>query len=135
MSYIKEKFNVMGEITLSVEEELKWMTKRYSWRYIPYRYQAMVATIVSAFLYYNIFSTIFVQQYDNCGSVMRPQLDLAGKPRGWIWDTFSAGDWGSSVNCSPGYFSGQLWSVFFSFGGLAICGLVMRRAIKRETAA
>ena len=135
MPYDAERNAFVEEFTMSVENELKWMTKRYSWRYIPYRYQAMVATIVSAFLYYNIFSLIFVQQGDNCGTVMRPQLDLPNKPRGWIWDTFSAGDWGSSVNCSPGYFSGQLWSVFFSFGGLAICGLVMRRAIKRDAAA
>jgi hypothetical protein len=125
----------MKESTVSVEEELKWMTKRYSWRYIPYRYQAMAATIVSAFLYYNIFSLIFVQQMDNCGTVMRPQLDLPNKPRGWIWDSFTANDYFSDVNCSLGYFTGHLWSVFFSFGGLAICGLVMRRAIKREAAA
>jgi hypothetical protein len=117
---------------MSTEEELKWMTKRYSWRYIPFRYQAMVATIVSALLYFNIFNLLFVQQGDNCGTFVRPQLDLDNKPRGWIWDTFSRGDYGSDVNCSDGFFTGLLWSVFFSFVGLAICGLVMRRAIRRE---
>ncbi len=119
---------------MSTEEELKWMTKRYSWRYIPFRYQAMVATIVSALLYFNIFNLLFVQQGDNCGTFVRPQLDLTDKPRGWIWDTFSAGSYGSDVNCSPGFFQGIQWSVLFSFTGLAICGLVMRRVIKREDA-
>jgi hypothetical protein len=120
---------------MSTEEELKWMTKRYSWRYIPFRYQAMVATIVSALLYFNIFNLLFVQQGDNCGTFVRPQLDLDDKPRGWIWDTLSRGDYGSDVNCSVGFFTGLLWSVVFSFIGLAICGLVLRRAIKREEAA
>ena len=117
---------------MSQDEELKWMTKRYSWKYIPDRYQAMVATIVSALLYFNIFNLLFVQQADNCGTFFRPQLDLADKPRGWIWDTLSRGSDGSDVNCSDGFFTGLLWSVIFSFIGLAICGLVLRRAIKRE---
>jgi hypothetical protein len=119
---------------MSTEEELKWMTKRYSWRYIPFRYQAMVATIVSALLYFNVFNLFFVQQGDNCGTFIRPQLDADNKPRGWIWDTLSRGDYDSKVNCSDGFFSGLLWSALFSFAGIAICGLVMRRAIKREDA-
>jgi hypothetical protein len=118
---------------MSNNDELKWMTERYSWRYIPFRYQALVASITAAFLYFNIFNLLFVQQEGNCGTYFRPQLDLDDKPRGWIWDTFSAGDYGSDVNCSPGYFTGILWSVLFSFAALAICGLVLRRAIKRES--
>ena len=119
---------------MSTEEELKWMGKGYSWKYIPLRYQAMVATIVSALLYFNIFNLLFVEQRDNCGSFVRPQLDLDDQPRGWIWHTLSAGEYGSNVNCSPGFFNGLSGSVLFSFIGLAICGLVMRRAIKREDA-
>ena len=117
---------------MSTEEELKWMTKRYSWRYIPFRYQAMVATIVSALLYFNVFNMMFVQQEGNCGTFVRPQLDRDEKPRGWIWDTLSRSDSGSDVYCSDGYYSGLLWSALFSFAGIAICGLVMRRAMKRE---
>ncbi len=120
---------------MSTEEELKWMTKRYSWRYIPFRYQAMVATIVSALLYFNVFNVLFVQQGDNCGTFVRPQLDRDEKPRGWIWDTFARGSSDSDVYCSDGFYSGLLWSALFSFAGIAICGLVMRRAIKRDEAA
>jgi hypothetical protein len=119
---------------MSNDDELKWMTKRYSWRYIPYRYQAMVAGIVAALLYFNVFNVLFVQQGDNCGTFMRPQLDMDNKPRGWIWDTLSRGDYDSKVYCSDGFYSGLLWTALFSFAGIAICGLVLRRAIKRDQA-
>ena len=117
---------------MSIEKEMKWMTSKLSWRYIPFRYQAMVATIVSALLYFNVFNLLFVQQGDNCGTFVRPQLERDEKPRGWIWDTLTRGDSGSDVNCSDGYFSGLLWSALFCFAGIAICGLVLRRAIKRQ---
>jgi hypothetical protein len=119
---------------MSIEEELKWMTTRYSWRYIPVRYQAMVATIVSALLYFNVFNMLFVEQGDRCGTFVRPQLEGYENPRGWIWDTFARGDYDSAVNCSDGFYTGLLWSALFSFAGIAICGAVMRRAIKREGA-
>jgi hypothetical protein len=118
---------------MSTEEELKWMTKRYTWRYIPFRYQAMVATIVSALLYFNVFNIFFVQQESNCGSLVRPQLDQDDRPRGWFWNIGSQ-DYNDDplVSCSNGYYDGLFWSALFSFVGIAICGLVMRRAIKRE---
>lgn len=82
----------MKESTVSVEEELKWMTKRYSWRYIPFRYQAMVATIVSAFLYYNIFELFFNVVNGStraCGTLLRPVIDGEGDSSylGWLWDS------------------------------------------------
>ena len=93
----------------------------------------MVATIVSALLYFNIFNLLFMEQGDDCGSYVRPQLDRYGGTHGWIWHTLSA-DEGSYVHCSAAFFNGIQDSVLFSFVGLAICGLVMRRAIKREDA-
>jgi uncharacterized protein YjbI with pentapeptide repeats len=112
---------------MSTEEELKWMTKRYSWRYIPLRYQAMVATIVSAFLYFNIFNAIFRNEYE-CGSYFRPKLDGTPYRLGWFWDVvFSDNNY-----CSDAYFLGRIWEAMASFAGLALCGLVLRWAIRRE---
>lgn len=116
---------------MSTEEELKWTTKRYTWRYIPFRYQALVAAIVSALLYFNVFNVLFVQQESNCGSFVRPQLDQDDKPRGWFWNIGSE-DFPTIVNCTDGYYDGLFWSALFSFVGIAICGLVMRRAIGRD---
>jgi len=114
---------------MSQNDELKWMTKRYSWRYIPDRYQAMVASIVSALLYFNAFGIIFSDRSGrDCGTFLRPELNRVGNPRGWFTHSLS----GSDTYCSPGYFSGLLWELIFTFVGLAICGLVLRRAIKRE---
>ena len=45
---------------MSTEEEVKWLSKRYTWKYIPNRYQALVACIVSGFLYFNIFNVCSV---------------------------------------------------------------------------
>lgn len=116
---------------MSTEEELKWMTKRYSWRFIPFRYQAMVATIVSALLYFNAFGVIFSDRSaGECGTFLRPRLDGEGNPRGWITNSLS----GSDTTCSAGYFNGLFWEFLFTFAALAICGLVMRRAIIREDA-
>ena len=117
---------------MSTEEELKWMTNRYSWRYIPFRYQAMVATIVSAFLYYNVFNVYFSDRSNgDCGSYFRPRLDEDPDVLGWFWHTLN----GDNLNCSDTYYSGLFWEFLFTFAGLAICGLVMRRAIKRESTA
>lgn len=115
---------------MSTEEELKWMTRKWSWKYIPDRYQAMVATIVSALLYFNAFGIIFSDRSTgSCGTFLRPRLEGDGNTRGWITNSLS----GSDTYCSPGYFSGLYWEFLFTFAGLAICGLVMRRAIKRAT--
>jgi hypothetical protein len=93
----------------------------------------MVATIVSALLYFNVFNLLFVQQESNCGSLVRPQLDQDDKPRGWFWNIGSQDyDNDPIVSCSNGYYDGLFWSALFSFVGIAICGLVMRRAIERE---
>jgi len=35
---------------VSTEEELKWMTKRYSWRYIPFRIRTAIASLMSVSL-------------------------------------------------------------------------------------
>lgn len=120
---------------MSTEEELKWMTKKYSWRYIPFRYQAMVATIVSAFLYYNLFGLLFEMQTTgatNAGTLLRPIME--DDSVGWFWDSgisfFSLND---SLR-SPRQMQSAWWEFFGTFAALAVCGLVMRRAIKREDA-
>ena len=123
---------------MSTEEEVKWMTKKYSWRYIPGRYQAMVATIVSAFLYYNIFELFFNPingASGACGTLLRPTLEgEESSDVGWIWDSgitlFSRND---DLVC-PRAMQGMWWEFYGSFAALAICGLVMRRAIKRDDA-
>ena len=123
---------------MSTEEELKWMTKKYSWRYIPFRYQAMVATIVSAFLYYNVFELFFNGingASGACGTLFRPVLDDDGSTVGWLWNSginlFTIND---SLQC-PRTMQGMWWEFYGSSAALAICGLVLRRAIKREDAA
>ena len=124
---------------MSTEEELKWMTKKYSWRYIPFRYQAMVATIVSAFLYYNVFELFFNPINSSsgaCGTLLRPVLDDedSNNKLGWIWDSgISLFTFNDNLNC-PRAMQGMWWEFFGSFAALAVCGLVMRRAIKREDA-
>ena len=124
---------------MSTEEELKWMTKRYSWRYIPFRYQAMVATIVSAFLYYNLFELLFnpvnSSSGGSCGTMLRPVMD-AEEPStlGWFWDVgFSLFNRDRDLHCSR-TMQAMGWEFIATFAALAICGLVMRRAIKRENA-
>jgi hypothetical protein len=122
---------------MSAENELKWMTKRYSWRYIPFRYQAMVATIVSAFLYYNLFEILFSNNESSgvaCGTLLRPILttESGSDPVGWFWNSspFSL----DVVARCPRTLNSLWWELLASFVALAICGLVMRRAIKRENA-
>lgn len=120
---------------MSTEEELKWMTKRYSWRYIPFRYQAIVATIVSGFLYYNLFELFFNPVNSGpgaCGTLLRPVLDNGSI--GWIWDTgLSFFQLNADLNCAR-TIQGMWWEFFGTFAALAICGVVLRRAIKREDA-
>jgi hypothetical protein len=115
-----------------MEDELKWMTKRFSWRYIPHRYQALSATIVSAMLYFNLWSLFFEMQITgstNAGTLLRPIME--DDSVGWFWD--------SGVNLftlneslrSPRQMQIAWWEFLGTCLGLAICGLVMRRAIKR----
>ena len=122
---------------MSKEEELKWMTNRYSWRYIPFRYQAMVATIVSAFLYYNLFELFFNPINSSsgaCGTLLRPVMDGSDYPLGWIWDSgITLFTMNESLSC-PRAMQGLWWEFYGTFAALAICGLVLRRAIRREDA-
>lgn len=123
---------------MSTEEELKWMTKRYSWRYIPHRYQAMVATITSALLYFNAFNVFFEHQDGSagaCGSLFRPNFDGEEMTRlGWFWESglplFSLN---TDLYCAR-HITNRWWELVATFVGLAVCGVVLRRAIKREEA-
>lgn len=123
---------------MSTDNEVKWMTKKYSWRYIPDRYQAMVATIVSAFLYYNVFELFFNPINGSrgaCGTLLRPNLESGeSSSLGWIWDSgvtlFTRND---DLLC-PRAMQGMWWEFYGSFAALAVCGLILRRAIKREDA-
>ena len=131
---------------MSSEEEHKWITKRYSWDggmryswrgYIPLRYQAMVATIVSALLYYNLFGLLFEMQStgsDNCGTLLRPIMEDTLYEEGPVgWFGFSLFSLNEDLRC-PRQMQAAWWEFIATFAALAICGLVMRRAIKRENA-
>jgi hypothetical protein len=94
----------------------------------------MVATIVSAFLYYNLFELFFnpvASSSGACGTLLRPVLDSQGSPLSWFWNSgvslFKRND---DLAC-PREMQGMWWEFFGTFAALAICGLVMRRAIKR----
>lgn len=112
------------------EDEVKWMGRFGTWKYIPNRYQAFVASVVSAFLYFNVFEILF-QPYNEggaCGTLLRPVFKEEDTPL-WIWDT---GPWSvdMSLGC-PRYIYGIWWEFIASFLALAICGGVLRRSIKR----
>jgi hypothetical protein len=122
---------------MSVEQELKWMNKRFSWRYIPLRYQALVATIVSGLLYFNLFNLLFspILNSGYCGTLLRPGMDsdfLHDDPWvGWFWNSgVTLFEPNSDLTCSR-TFVGLWWEFFGTFAGLAVCGGVLRRAIKR----
>ena len=51
--------------------------------------------------------------------------NLTKSPINWFW-----GD----RKCSDAYFGGLFWEFMVTFAGIALCGLVLRRAIKREDA-
>jgi hypothetical protein len=97
----------------------------------------MVAIIVSAFLYYNLFELFFNPVSSGpgaCGTMLRPVIDESGN-LGWIWDSgISLFKMNGSLRC-PRTIQGMGWEFFASCAGLAVCGLVLRRAIKRENAA
>lgn len=101
-----------------------WFSKRGWIQYVPPRYQALVAQITAALLYFNILKTVFgVQDFNvgSCGSLFRPVVEDRdwGRP-GWFWNIGSA-------QCDR-MMSGRLWELLFTFVGLAICGVVLRRA-------
>lgn len=120
---------------MTQEGELKWMTKRYALKYIPDRFQALVASITAAFLYFNIFQLMFSPKLDdgNCGSLLRPALDGEDATTiGWIWNGgFSIFRLNEDLFC-PRTQQSMWWEFIGSFVALAVCGLVLRRAIKRE---
>jgi hypothetical protein len=115
-----------------MEDELKWMTRRFTWIYIPHRYQALSATIVSALLYFNLWSLFFEMQLTgstNAGTLLRPIME--DDSIGWFWDSgVSLFTMNESLR-SPRQMQIAWWEFLGTFLGLAICGLVLRRAIKR----
>lgn len=114
-----------------MEDELKWMTPRKAIRYIPNRYQALVAQIVAAFLFFNIFQVLFRQRPSTltCGTLLRPVGD--GKLL-WLWN---ANPWSENerLNCSTDIYL-LWWEFLATLIGLMICGFVLRKAIKRMPA-
>jgi hypothetical protein len=113
-----------------MEDELKWMTPRKSWKYIPDRYQALTAQITAALLYFNLFDVLFRAKNSSsgaCGSLFRPVLDGGDYPIGWLWNILGDFD---QATC-PRLMNGLFQEFFFTVFGLALCGLVLRRAIKR----
>ena len=113
-----------------MEDELKWMTPRKMVKYIPNRYQALVAQIVAALLFYNVFEILFQPTYASgaCGTMLRPVLDEQNTP-GWLWDA-GPSEVNMNLGC-PRHIYGIWWEFVASFIGLAICGFVLRNAIKR----
>ena len=98
----------------------------------------MVATVVSALLYFNLFNLLFSPTLDSgfCGTLLRPGMDEDFLHDdawvGWFWDSgVTLFGQNSDLSC-PRTFVGLWWEFFGTFAGLAICGLVMRRAIRRE---
>ena len=111
-----------------MQDELDWMSPRKTVKYIPKRYQALVAQIVAAFLFINVFHILFTPRTDGgaCGTLIRP----VGEEGEILWfqaGLFSVND---ALNC-PRSMHLLWWEFFASFIGLAICGFVLRNAIKR----
>jgi hypothetical protein len=113
-----------------MEDELKWMTPRKAWKYIPNRYQALTAQITAALLFFNLFDVLF-KQADSatfaCGSLVRPILGDDDNTVGWFWNILGNID---NSRC-PRTTTGLFWEFFFTIGALAVCGIVLRKAIKR----
>ena len=113
-----------------MDDELKWLTPRKSWKYIPNRYQALVAQIVAALLFFNIFEVVFstTAQISACGTWLRPTIDGVDTP-GWFWDSGPFGV-NMEVGC-PRHIYLSWWELIASVLGLFVCGVVLRNAIKR----
>jgi len=120
-------------LEVQVEDELKWTTPRKMWKYIPNRYQALVAQIVAALLLFNLFQLLFEPVYGQqiCGTLLRPVLVSQLTP-GWFWNTGPLRV-NQSIGC-PRQMYLLWWEFFASVIGLALCGLVLRQAIKRMPA-
>ena len=116
---------------MSNRAENNWLGRRGGIRYVPPRYQAQVASIVAALLFYNIFRVLMEPTNDSgaCGSLFRPVIKGDSTP-GWIWNS-SPFHVNASLNC-PQFTYGLWWNLFGSFIGLAICGIYLRQAIGRE---
>jgi len=128
--------------------ELDWMGRRGMLRYIPFRYQALVAQIVAGLLCFHIFQTLTVPESagkEFCGSLVRPVINWEdgsfvsqglGTLRSWKVDVIQKVGWFWNIGSAycPDYISVRLNGMFLSFIALAICGIIMRRAIKREEA-
>ena len=128
---------------MSTDNELKSVPGPYSGRNLLVRYQAFIATIVSAFLFINLFQVLFSNNESGppnesgryeCGSLFRPLLRSPGDsdPGGWLWSSnpFSVD---KDVICYRTMYS-LWWELLATLVALAICALVIRRAIKRENA-
>jgi len=127
----QDRTQYQGEKT---KDDTKWLGRFGMWKYVPNRYQAFVASIVSAFLYYNVFQILFSPTDAGnyaCGSLFRPILEdeFRDDPVGWIWNIVFFGD-PTDARC-PRTMEGLLFEFFASFAALLICGLVLRRSIKR----
>jgi hypothetical protein len=95
----------------------------------------MVATIVSALLYFNLFGLLFEMQTtgsSNAGTLLRPIME--DDSVGWFWDSGISLFTLNEDLRSPRQMQSAWWELFGTFAALANCGLVMRRAIKREDA-
>ena len=128
---------------MSTDNELKSVPGPYSRRNLMVRCQAFIATIVSAFLFVNLFQVLFSNNESGtpngpgryeCGSLFRPLLRSAGDsdPGGWLWSS-SPFSMDEDVVCNRTMYS-LWWELFATLVALAICALVIRRAIKRENA-
>ncbi len=124
---------IIGQQTFTDEQQ--WPTGETR-RYVPFRYQAIVAPIVAGLLYFHLFQTFTFQESSglscNAGSLLRPVIDWDDgsvnadviQKVGWSWNLGSA-------HC-PEVISARLDDMFHSFIALAICVIVMRRTNKRE---
>ena len=124
--------------------ETKWTGRFGSWKYIPDRFQSLVACIAAGLLYFNIFEKLFgyrTSRDGSCGSFVRPVLvESENFDTGWIWHSFrdAVANYAeafyaeSFLTFCPGAWKGMWWELIFSFAALAICGFVLRRSIKRE---
>jgi len=128
---------------MTSDKETKWTGRFGSWKYIPDRFQALVACITAGFLYFNVFEKLFGFRSgdSSCGSFFRPILTESDDyDTGWFWHSFrdaianyaDAFDAGSLLTRCPGAWKGMWWELIPSFAALAVCGFVLRRSIKRD---
>lgn len=129
---------------MGTASKTKWIGRFGSWKYIPDRFQALVACIAAGLLYVNVFEKLFgyrTGRDGSCGSFVRPVLvESENFDTGWFWHSFrdavanyaDASDANSLETFCPGAWKGLWWELIFSFAALAICGFTLRRSVKRE---